>query len=102
MYDVERLDGYEEGVTRVGFVGTPSDVLYASPGTDRVNGITAMFYSSPITYNYETYFVHLLQRRTQAFRGYGLEDWPEVQQMPRYPEPGYARMIRGIAVVRFQ
>lgn len=102
MHDAEQLEGYVEGVTEVLFVGTPSDVLYASPGTDQVNDITAVFYSSPITYNYESYFRHILQRVTVAHRAYGLEYWPEVQEMPLYPAPGYAAMVRGCAVVRFQ
>lgn len=102
IHDVEQLEGYQDGMTQVVFVGTLSDIMYTVPGTDRADGMVAASYTSPITYNYECYFRYVLQRPTLARRGYGMEDWPEVQQMPKYPEPGYAAMIDGMAVVRFQ
>ena len=101
MHDIEQQDGYVDGETLVTFVGTPSAFLLDPAGTDRVREITGVYLSSPISYDYSSYFRNVLLRNTRAQLVQELDN-ETVQQMPVYPQDGYVATVDGMVVVKFQ
>lgn len=104
MTQVEELDNYVPGETKVTFVGYMPDIVETVPGTDRVDGITGAGKASAITYEetYEAYFKNVLLRDVNLSFQSDVQNSKEVEEMPSYPQKGYVMMLEDIVVVKLE
>ena len=97
--EIEKVEGYEPGVTRVLFLGYPQDVTVKLPYKDQVEHITGGEVRSAITHptKYGYFFRNILQRDVNVIME---EDFRmELPPMPQYPQKGSIQMVDGIVVV---
>lgn len=104
MAEVDRTEGYIPGETPVTFVGELSGIVTKLPGTERVEGVSGCNKSSAITYpgTYQAYFDNVMLRDVKVVFDSGAEKKEEVGRMPSYPQPGYVKLVDGVAVVRLE
>lgn len=104
MAEVDRTEGYIPGETPVTFVGELSGIVTKLPGTERVEGVSGCNKSSAITYpgTYQAYFDNVMLRDVKVVFDSGAEKKEEAGRMPSYPQPGYVKLVDGVAVVRLE
>lgn len=103
MAEVERTEGYVPGETEIIFAGDITAILQPMPGMDRIKGISGNNKPTAIVDPniYQEYFNNVMLRKANFIYEADAGKWPEVQEMPVYPQSGYVRMLDGTVVVKW-
>lgn len=103
MSEVERTAGYVPGETEIIFVGDITEVLRPMPGMNRIKGISGNNKPTAIVDPniYQEYFDHVMLRKANFVYEEEARRWPEVREMPAYPQTGYVRVLDGTVVVKW-
>ncbi len=103
---IESLEGYEEGLTPVLFIGEPNDYLQSYESYTEIETLTGMNNNSAVTY-YGTYSYYLKKIMRVDMNVINLEQGletvsDEAKTMQIFPAQGSVAMINGIVVVKFE
>jgi hypothetical protein len=103
--DINNVEGYIDGETKVLFIGefADSNLAYHGPMSDQYNKVLRGASGSTITYQgtLEAYFRGIMGTDTIVERKDNMpEPTEDFLSMPVYPQDGYCRMIDGMVIVK--
>ena len=103
-YDMEKVEGYEIGVTPITIKGM-ANFYQQLPGTESAAELIGMGTNSIIamTSRYEAYFDYVLNYpivKATRDQSEAIEESEEYKAMNVYPQEGYIKFINGVLVVK--
>lgn len=104
--DIEKVEGYKVGETKIAFIGYPENSIVSSSEYDEIKKVWGMqydFFMIEIVWYYEAFFELYLMypgKLANAVEAGELSALEEVANMPAYPNGEGIKMINGYVVVK--